>query len=223
MHHPHFQTPAESSLPPQGAVEVWRFSDHSEREYLLDEEERRRLDAYAAPQARRLFLAGKAGVRLVASRYSRLPPGSLRLQCDEQGKPSFVEPHGLHFNLSHSGGVAMAAFSAAPVGLDIECRGRARDFAAIARRFFLPEEADAVLHPGGDQEDVFLRIWTAKEAIVKLSGKGLSGGLALARTTPDGRGFLGERAVYLQEFYSDGCFGSVASFFPFEVKGWFDL
>ena len=170
-----------------------------------------------------MFLAGRTGVRLVAARHTGLAPGSLRMGSDERGKPFFAGLRDLHFNLSHSGEAVMAAFSGVPVGLDIECRGRSRDFAGIARRFFLPGEADAVLNSGSDQEDVFLKIWTAKEAIVKLSGEGLAGGLSLAGMTPDGRGFLGDKQVCLRHFNSDGCSGTVASFFPFEVKGWFDL
>ena len=145
------------------------------------------------------------------------------MRIDERGKPTFVEPGDLHFNLSHSQGAIMAAFSSDPVGLDIEGCGHSRDFAAIARRFFFPEEAEAVLQSGNDREAAFLRIWTAKEAIVKLSGEGLAGGLALARTTPDGQGFLGENPICLRQFVSEGYYGAVASFFPFEVKGWFDL
>jgi len=219
----HFQKAVASGPPSRNSVEIWRFPDISGGEELLDTEEKRRLDAYRSPTARRLFLSGRAGVRLVAARYCGLAPGSFRVRCDERGKPAFIGQPDLHFNLSHSGDVALAAFSGAPVGLDIECRGRSRDFAAIARRFFLPEEAEAVLRSGENREDVFLKIWTAKEAIVKLSGKGLAGGLALARTTPDGQGFLGDQAVWLRHFLSDGYHGTAASFLPFEVKGWFDL
>ena len=218
-----FQNAGYSSSLPSGTVDIWRLSGLSGGEEILDDGERRRLDSYVSPEARRLFLAGRAGVRQVAARYSGLASGSLRMRCDERGKPTLIDPEGLHFNLSHSGGTALAAFSSAPVGVDIERRGRSRDFAAIARRFFLHDEAEAVLRSDVDREEVFLRIWTAKEAIVKLSGKGLAEGLALARTTSDGRGFLGDQDVCLQPFCFDGHVGTVAAFFPFEVKGWFDL
>lgn len=211
------------SAPVAGRVAVWRLRLVPGAEEILEDEERARLAGYASAEARGVFLAGRAGVRLVAGRYSGLAPEAVRMGCDERGKPFFEAPRDLHFNLSHSGGAVMAAFSRVPVGLDIERRGRSRDFQAIARRFFLPAESAAVLEAGSSREDVFLRIWTAKEAIVKLSGDGLGTGLALVGTAPDGQGFLGDRRIYLRRFFSDGCIGTVASFSPFEVKDWFDL
>lgn len=223
MYQASFQDPGEPSLPLRGAVDIWNFRAQAGGAEILDEDERRRLDVYKSPQARQLFLSGRAGVRLVAARYSGLAPEGFRLRSDAQGKPSFVPQEDLHFNLSHSGDIVMAAFSSDPIGLDIECCGRSKDFQAIACRFFLPEEADFVSQAGADCEEVFLRIWTAKEAIVKLTGEGLAGGLAMVRTTPDGQGFLGDQVVYLRQFVAGNCYGTAASFFPFEVKGWFDL
>ena len=213
----------QPDVPSRGSIDIWRFSEISQRENFLDDEERQRLAAYRSPQAQQVFLTGRAGVRLVAARYGGLEPGAVRVRADKNGKPAFVEPQALHFNLSHSGGDVMAAFSGDPVGFDIERRGRAREFEAIAKRFFLPEEAEAVLNAGGGREDVFLKIWTAKEAMVKLTGEGLASALTLARYGPDGQGFLGECPVHLRQFYSGSCCCTVASFFPFEVKGWFDL
>lgn len=218
-----FQKAEFYCLPTAGCVSVWRFGAGSGSEGILGDAERKRLGACVSPEVRRLFLDGRAGVRVVAGRCGGIPPEAVLLRSDERGKPFFDAPLGLHFNLSHSGGVAMGAFSAEPVGLDIELRGRRRDFSAIARRFFHRSESDAVLRAGGGAEDVFLRIWTAKEAIVKLSGTGLAAGLELAGTDSSGCGFFGDRAVHLRRFISGDCFGTVASFSPFEVKGWFDM
>lgn len=150
-------------------------------------------------------------------------PGDVSIRCDGDGKPQFAVPQDLHFSLSHSGARVLAAFSRAPVGFDYEQFGRSRNFEAIARRFFQPAEAGEVLRAGPGREAVFLRIWTAKEAIVKLVGAGLGNGLEKARTTPDGGGFWGGQEVCLLTFDGEDGLGTVASFEPFVVKDWFDL
>jgi len=190
---------------------------------ILDADERRRLAAFRSQPARRQFLSGRTGVRMAASAYGPTTPSGVGIRCDVDGKPRIVVPEDLHFSISHSGECVLAAFSRAPVGLDYEQSGRSRNFEAVARRFFQPDEAGEVLGAGAESEAVFLKIWTAKEAIVKLVGAGLANGLEKARTTPDGGGFWGEREVCLLPFVGEDGIGTVASFEPFVVKDWFDL
>jgi 4'-phosphopantetheinyl transferase len=86
-----------------------------------------------------------------------------------QGKPELPESTdgGWHFNLSHSGDYALAAFAPVPIGCDIQKRDERRS--AVAKRFFAEGEQKR-LSEGAD----FFEIWTKKESFVKLSGKGMS-------------------------------------------------
>jgi 4'-phosphopantetheinyl transferase len=89
---------------------------------------------------------------------------------DARGKPH-VAGDRIAFNLSHSEAMAIVAVSSVgPLGVDLEYRGRARDTAALARRYFTPAEAALV----AADPDVFYRIWTRKEAWVKAQGSGLA-------------------------------------------------
>lgn len=89
------------------------------------------------------------------------------------GKPVFVENKDVHFNLSHSGDYVALAYGDAPLGVDIERVARAD--LKIAKRFFAKEEYEHLAErEEEEQADLFARIWTAKEAVVKASGKGLS-------------------------------------------------
>ena len=54
------------------------------------------------------------------------------------GKPYFPDHPSLHFNLSHSGGLALCALDAAPVGVDIQVVKTLRP--ALPRRVCSPEE-----------------------------------------------------------------------------------
>jgi phosphopantetheinyl transferase len=196
-----------------GPVHVWRFGVGDE----LSDAERAAAAKFLSVPARDAFVAGRSGIRRAAAISTGLDPGELVVSISASGKP-FFENADLHFNVSHSGGVVVAAFSGSPVGIDIEVPGRCRDFSEIARRFFHPDEAERC-----SGEDEFLRLWTAKEAMLKLAGTGLSGGMADARPDVDGRGEVGGRGVWLERFRVGPCVGAVASFEPFEVKGWFQI
>jgi 4'-phosphopantetheinyl transferase len=101
----------------------------------------------------------------------------------EHGKPYFPAPFDtLGFSWSHSGDVALLAVARGPagfqVGVDVETiRPRARAL-ELSRRFFAPGES-AWLESLGESERLhgFLALWTAKEAVLKAHGGGLSYGL----------------------------------------------
>jgi 4'-phosphopantetheinyl transferase len=189
-------------------------------ESLLSRDEALQAAKFQAAGARAAFLAGRSGLRRAASLYSKIPARALLLETDANGKPFFANAE-IHFNLSHTGSAVVAAFSDSAVGIDIESRGRRRDFVGIANRFFHPSEADAIAR--SKDEEHFLRLWTGKEAMLKLSGEGLSGGLPDARPGDEGTGMLRGDKVHIAGFSFDNIVGAVASFQPVEVKGWFQF
>lgn len=87
------------------------------------------------------------------------------------GKPQVAGCEGLHFNLSHTGNYAVAVFSDAPVGIDIEHR-RALKQTLLDKCFTKDEQAWIQSQP--DKEMAFVRLWTAKESYVKWSGEGIT-------------------------------------------------
>lgn len=93
------------------------------------------------------------------------------------GKPYLAEWKSLFFNLSHSGELAVCAVADREVGIDIQQkRGLSQ---RIADRFFTEQEKAALKQAlPGKKEDLFYRIWSAKEAYIKLTGQGLGQGLA---------------------------------------------
>ena len=90
------------------------------------------------------------------------------------GKPCFSDGR-FHFSVSHSGRLYAILFYPERCGFDIELvPGEKKSFDAIAKRFFSENEREIFFGAGGPTE-LFYRLWTAKEAAVKLSGAGLSG------------------------------------------------
>jgi 4'-phosphopantetheinyl transferase len=88
------------------------------------------------------------------------------------------------FNLSHSRGLALLAFTVGEVvGVDVERHRGVRDRDALVRRFFHRREARLLLrlHPEA-REGAFFRCWTRKEAVLKAAGLSValhSGSVAL--------------------------------------------
>ena len=79
---------------------------------------------------------------------------------NDAGKPVFCAYPGLHFSLSHTRGVVLAALSDAPVGADVERRREIPD--VVKKRLFEREHGDLEL----------FELWTLRESWFKLTGRG---------------------------------------------------
>ncbi len=89
------------------------------------------------------------------------------------GKPYFPRFPQIHFNLSHSGGMAACVLAEVPVGIDIQQIRPVRP--GLAERFFHPMEQKLLAAAGDGQgkEDMFFRYWCAKESYIKYTGLGM--------------------------------------------------
>jgi 4'-phosphopantetheinyl transferase len=182
------------------AVDVWLI-DLAGRDVLpllplLDPAERVRADRYRAEPARRLFIASRAAQRTLAARYLGTHPAGVRLarhcpQCGstEHGRPHLPDDPDLDFSVTHTGElVALAYRRGGRVGIDVEAVDRAVDVPGMARTVLSEPEAAQLrgtAEPG--RLAAFYRLWTRKEATVKLTGHGLTVPLASLDVT-------GERA-----------------------------
>jgi 4'-phosphopantetheinyl transferase len=132
---------------------------------------------------RRRFVVVRGTLRQLLGKYLGRQPTDIELTIDANQKPSLSGEDalsGLHFNVSHSGELAMIGFTVGcEVGIDIEQLRNVSHLEQIAQRFFHPSETNAVLsQPESDRNQVFLRCWTGKEAILKALGTGIVGNLS---------------------------------------------
>ena len=99
----------------------------------------------------------------------------------EHGKPELdfnVNPNSklstlnskLYFNLSHCKNAVACVVSDQEIGVDVESVGRYNE--SLARHVLSLEEFEAVSSSANPQIP-FTRLWTQKEAIVKLTGRGI--------------------------------------------------
>ena len=120
-------------------------------------------------------------------------PAEAQIFAENQwGKPYLKDRKDIHFSLSHSGVWAVCAVSDENVGVDVELP---RCNMAVAKRFFRPEELEGLdALDRYHQSDALNRLWTAKEAFLKMLGKGLT--LPLDSFTVR----LGEKAELIQDY-----------------------
>lgn len=99
--------------------------------------------------------------------------GSATVVKGKYGKPSLEEHPEVHFNLSHAKGIAACIVSGRECGIDCES---VREFRPnVMKRAFTEAERELVMSSAEDERDLmFFRIWTLKEAYIKMIGKGLS-------------------------------------------------
>ncbi len=173
---------------PEGAIHVWRVALDApqttveEATGLLSEEEARRASRFVFPRDRRRYIVAHSALRSILASYLAVPPTTLHFRSGAQGKPylaghsqSRQHPLPLHFNLAHSGEMALVACVwGQEVGVDVEEVRPMPDLAAIAARFFAPGERQALLAlPPEEQTLAFFTCWTRKEAYMKAVGAGL--------------------------------------------------
>ena len=124
------------------------------------------------------LLARRSATRTVLAEVLGVDAGDLGIEracptCGsiEHGRPSVVGAS-VAFSVSSSDGLAVVAVAEGPVGVDLEvAHGHSPPQpAALTVR----ERAGVAALAPGRQEVGFLRLWTAKEAVLKASGRSLA-------------------------------------------------
>ena len=137
------------------------------------------------------YLPGQRGEPQVRDTLARWlgEPGPPPLARDPSGRPRLLAPHQDHdTGWSHSGEQLLLTLGrGVTLGVDLE-RLRPRPRALeLADRFFAPGEAGRLQALAPERRELaFLRLWCAKEAVLKAHGQGLSFGLHRLEFIPDG-------------------------------------
>ena len=92
-------------------------------------------------------------------------------EYNEHGKPSIVGHPEIHFNLSHCKHAAVCAISDKPVGIDVEC---IREYKEGLLRYTMNDDEVCKIESTENPAAAFIRLWTMKEATMKLVGTGIS-------------------------------------------------
>lgn len=166
-----------------GEQEAWTW---------LDGEERHRAGRFRHTGARRRYVLCRASLRSLLC--DALDCGNQRLAfgASEHGKP-FATVGRLQapvaFNVSHSGQHGLVALAPrGPVGVDVEERASQRNLDVLVDAVLGPRERAEVMGASGRRKlDLFLDLWTLKEALSKAHGMGLSLDVSSFEIPPDTR------------------------------------
>lgn len=139
---------------------------------LFDKQELTRVLPYLDAERRKKTLRLKTAERQAQSAGAGLLLrhifGETEYTYGKNGKPYLKGRSDLYFSLSHSERYVVCAVSDSEIGVDIEPVSPIRP--AVMHRCFTPEEQAWI----GNDPERFTRLWTMKEAYMKLTGSGLS-------------------------------------------------
>ncbi len=94
---------------------------------------------------------------------------------NDKGKPLLKAHPAIHFNLSHCRDAAALAIDARAVGIDIENYDQYSE--EVARRVMSDQEMQGILASAQPDKE-FIRLWTMKESLYKLTGNDHGGDIA---------------------------------------------
>lgn len=156
----------------------------------MSPDRRTRADGFRFKDDRMRCICADMLCRKMLAKASGLDAKSILFAQGEKGKPYTNVP--CHFNVSHSGDWVLCAVSDKQIGVDIEMVKPFR--AGMIARYFTHAEAtyvwdgNAPLEGNVTDPDTctrFYRVWTAKEAYVKMTGTGISTDLSTVAFDPD--------------------------------------
>lgn len=120
------------------------------------------------------MLVGAALARYMIWKMFQIPVSQQHIAYGSHGKPYLWDFPNVHFNISHSGQYVACAVADRPVGIDVQVIGVYRP--EVAARVCSEEELSWI-GTSDDPAAEFTKLWTQKEAHLKMLGRGIAGGL----------------------------------------------
>ena len=103
--------------------------------------------------------------------------GNPLFEYGEHGKPFIVGHPEIHFSLSHCHEAVACVLSNRPVGIDVESVRRYKEDVV---RYAMNEQEQQLIAASERPDVAFIRLWTMKEARLKLTGEGITNDLKTA-------------------------------------------
>lgn len=162
----------------EGEVHVWLTDcdtiDDEPMRGLLDADEANRAKRFREPVDSRRYIVSHGVLRSILSKYMDMKPEIIKYERSLYGKPGLAGGSWLHFNMSHSNGMAAYAITSnREVGIDLEYL-RDIPFTEISHNVLSKNEDDYLRSvPAEERLNIFFTLWTRKESYIKAIGEGL--------------------------------------------------
>ncbi|MGC1307182.1 MAG: 4'-phosphopantetheinyl transferase superfamily protein [Phormidesmis sp.] len=154
--------------------------------FCLSEDEKARANRFRFANDRRRFVTARGTLRYLLGRQFGQPPQAVEFCYGQYGKPRMeqmpnvlaataIKPCDFHFNLSHSGELALCVLGYhRQVGVDVEIVKPIKRLESLMSRCLVDwEQAQVKAETLEGQPRAFLQRWTCKEAYLKAIGLGL--------------------------------------------------
>ena len=142
--------------------------------FLVSPERKKRILRFRKEHDKVISLLSELLIRQEAAKEDGLSASDLQFEYNVYGKPYIKNAPYYHFSIAHSQECIVFIHHTEPVGIDMEYISNRR--AAIQNSFFTEQEREFIKHSAKADSD-FYRIWTCKEAYVKMLGTGDSSGV----------------------------------------------
>ena len=161
---------------------------------LLSLKEKEKVLKYKYDKDRALSLAGRLMFFCFANRYKddcykevtkvslddfrEEYVSDIEISYTENGKGYIEGDDNLYYSISHSKDTCVCAIADVPVGIDIQEKRKVRE--NVAKRFFHDKDNEYIYEAKDDENefiDRFIKVWTVKESYIKLTGRGIAGGM----------------------------------------------
>ena len=139
--------------------------------------ERERAQRFQSSDARRNFILCRGALRVNLCEIVGCRNEDLHISYERNEKPEALlrnQVIDLKFNVSHTDGHGLLAFSdEGMLGVDIEHRAVRHDIEGEIQKVFSPLEQSLLQQAASEErEEIFLRLWTIKESVIKATGEG---------------------------------------------------
>lgn len=146
---------------------------------LLDVTEQERANRFHRPVDKQRFVVSRVYLRYLLNKYIGIDAGAIEFAAGQNNKP-FVKNTGVNiaFNVSHSGGIVLLAFSHEEVGVDVEQINTAMKYTDVMDLSYSGKEV-AFVEASKNPTESFYKFWTRKEALLKATAKGITDDMKL--------------------------------------------
>lgn len=140
---------------------------------IVQEDRQKRILRHRIKQNADNMLIGDILAKALIKKVFEIPIKNQEFAYTEHGKPYLLDFSHIHFNISHSEEFVLCAVADKKIGVDIQ---KIRDYKPdLAKRVCCDAEIEHI-EGSSDKASEFTRIWTQKEAALKMRGTGIAGG-----------------------------------------------
>ena len=164
-------------------IDIWRINtlkqDSSAFDFdeLLNPEEKARSLKFHFEKDRHSYVISHKALRILLGKYLDCSPSALRFNLEANGKPFLADNPNINFNMSHSREWTLIAIAGSAIGTDVEYVKQNFNYKPLLSEIFNTSEISYITE--NESLNRFFKLWTRKEALVKITGKGLHDNLQL--------------------------------------------